>query len=94
MWKEITAQIKITRDGVIEIPCDEVVTGDEISVRLVIEELLIDGEEAELTALAERLKCERAENPDDFEPVSFEPMPGQSPETVEDDTTVIAKHAA
>lgn len=74
MQTEWEAVVDVTRDNILEIPCEagEVVAGDRLRVRVIIEEVLVDGEEDQMRALVERLDRERAEHPEEFETIPWE----------------------
>lgn len=60
MVRKIETVVKITRDGIMEIPVEELVAGDEVRVTLVIEEMVSDGEMEDLVAAYQKAKREIA----------------------------------
>lgn len=62
--QKIEAVVKVTRDGFIEVPCEEAVAGDEIRVSLAVEEWVVDAEMEGLARLYDKAKAEMAQDGD------------------------------
>ena len=59
MLHKIETVVDIKRDGLMEIPVDELVAGDRVRVTLVVEEMLEDGEMEDLVRAYDAAKAER-----------------------------------
>ena len=70
MLRKIETVVTIERDGMVEIPVEELVAGDEVRVTLVIEEMLADGEMDDLVRAYREAKREIAESGE--APIPFE----------------------
>ena len=72
-----TTEIDITEDNVLKIAVPsaiegEIVQGDRLRVRVIVEEVLVDGEEEQLKDLVQQLERDRLEHPEDFEMIPWE----------------------
>ena len=77
MLRKIETVVRLERDGLVEIPVEELVAGDEVRVTLVVEEMLADGEMDDLVRAYQETKREIAESGE--APIPFETIHAESP---------------